>query len=128
MEQNSKFISLSDLSDQEALDFMMGWGKLSKPIQSVIMYFLKSNQPFIGTYTALSYALNKNDAYTSEISRVCNWLDDHCILEIQPCGDKKYCKKIEISPLWIKRIIDMSRGKIITTDTINFPSKFGVQD
>ena len=128
MVQNSSYISLSDLSDQEAIDFMVGWGKLSKPIQSVILFFLKSNQPFIGTYTALSYALNKNDAYTSEISRVCNWLDDRSIIEIQPCGDKKYCKKIEISPLWIKRIIDLSRGKIITTDTINYPNKFGVQD
>lgn len=127
MAQNN-YISLSDLSDQEAIDFMTGWGKLSKPIQSVILFFLKSNQPFIGTYTALSYALNKNDAYTSEISRVCNWLDDRCILEIQPCGDKKYCKKIEISPLWIKRIIDLSRGKIITTDTIIHPTKFEVQD
>lgn len=128
MNKKDSFISFRELSDAELIDFLHAWGRLSRPTQEIILYMLRTRPyPFVGTFTALSYAMNKNTGYIAETSRVCNWLEDKGILDITPC-DKKYNKKIAISSHWVTQIVKLAHAKIIAPENYDLLKRIGTHN
>lgn len=96
---------LNMLTIDEALSFMYAFERLSTSDRKIILYLLeKDDHKYTGTNISLAEDMRLKESYNSQIARTIKKLELFGLVNVHSYT-KGYTRTIELSPLWIERLI-----------------------
>ncbi len=97
--------SFVEMSENEAVDFMKGFQKLTASEKKIITFLLsKPDHAYTGTFTEIAQLLGTKNSYASEMSRAMGRVSEKGIVTIhEPI--KWYTRRIELSEEWRDKLI-----------------------
>lgn len=97
--------SFVEMNENEAIDFMKGFQKLTEGEKKIITFLLTmQDHAYTGTLTDIAQIVGTKNSYASEISRAMGRVSEKGIVTIhEPI--KWYIRKIELSEDWRDKLI-----------------------
>ena len=97
-------LHLNLLNPDQAMNFMIGWQRLTKCEQEIILFLLDQSQhSFVGTNMDLTKSLQRPESYNSAVCVSINNMDNIGIIKLSV--EHWYVRTITLTTDWINRLI-----------------------